>query len=125
LPILDCIIALFVYVDDQMKDVACHSQEILNPSELVTIGLLYALKGVGQSAFYRWLFHNYRHLFPRLPDRTRLFRRLAARQDWTDRFLAEDGLRDIADSYAVYDSADFRTGVAAFIAKTKPNFEGR
>jgi enoyl-CoA hydratase/carnithine racemase len=33
--------------------------------------------------------------------------------------------RDIADSYAVYDSADFRTGVAAFIAKTKPNFEGR
>ena len=101
MPILDCIIALFVYVDDQMKDVACHSQEILNPSELVTIGLLYALKGVGQSAFYRWLFHNYRHLFPRLPDRTRLFRRLAARQDWTDRFLAEDGLRDIADSYGI------------------------
>lgn len=33
--------------------------------------------------------------------------------------------RDVADSYAVYDSADFRAGVAAFIAKTKPNFEGR
>jgi enoyl-CoA hydratase/carnithine racemase len=33
--------------------------------------------------------------------------------------------RDIVDSYAVYDSADFRAGVAAFIAKTKPSFEGR
>jgi len=33
--------------------------------------------------------------------------------------------RDVVDSYSVYDSADFRAGVAAFIAKTKPNFEGR
>jgi len=33
--------------------------------------------------------------------------------------------RDIADSYAVYGSADFRAGVAAFIAKTRPIFEGR
>lgn len=107
MPIVDCIIALFVYVDDRMKDVPSHPQEILSPSELVTIGLLYALKGVGQTAFHRWLFHNYRHLFPHLPDRTRLFRRLAARQDWTDRFLAEDGFThilwvpDIADSYGI------------------------
>jgi hypothetical protein len=101
LPILDCIIALFVHVDDKMKDVKSHSQEILCPSELVTLGLLYALKGVNQSAFYRWLFHNYRHLFPRLPDRTRLFRRLAARQDWTEHFLADEGLLGIADSFGV------------------------
>jgi enoyl-CoA hydratase len=33
--------------------------------------------------------------------------------------------RDVADSYAVYASADFRAGVGAFIAKTKANFEGR
>ena len=101
MPILDCIIALFVFVDDQMKDVKNHPQEILSPAELVTIGLLYALKGVNQSAFYRWLFHNYRHLFPRLPDRTRLFRRLSARQDWTERFLADESLLGIVDSYGV------------------------
>lgn len=33
--------------------------------------------------------------------------------------------RDIRDSYAVYGSEDFRTGVAAFLAKTKPDFRGR
>ncbi len=33
--------------------------------------------------------------------------------------------RDIRDSYAVYGSEDFRTGVAAFLAKAKPDFRGR
>jgi len=101
MPILDCIIALYVFVDDQMSDVTDHPQQVLTPSELVTIGILYALKGTSQSAFYRWLHFNYRHLFPRLPDRTRLFRRLAAQQDWTDRFLADVGLLAIADSFGV------------------------
>ena len=43
---------------------------------LVTLGLLHALKGVGNRAFYRWLTRDYRPLFPRLPERTRLFRLL-------------------------------------------------
>jgi len=51
----------------------------LYPSELVTIGLLYALKGCGDRAFYRGLIGGYRPLFRRLPERTRLFRALTAR----------------------------------------------
>jgi hypothetical protein len=35
---------------------------------------LHALKGVGNRAFYRRLTRDYRALFPRLPERTRLFR---------------------------------------------------
>ena len=51
----DFIIDLFCRVDDRMKNVPNHSQASLWPSELVTIGLLFAVKGVGQRAFYRWL----------------------------------------------------------------------
>ncbi len=75
---VDFIIELFCRVDDAMKEVPKHSQAHLHPSELVTIGLLHALKGVGQRAFYRWLEGDYLPLFPGLPDRTRLFRALAA-----------------------------------------------
>ncbi len=38
----DSIIHVFCLVDDQMKEVPKHSQAKLYPSELVTIGLLYA-----------------------------------------------------------------------------------
>ncbi len=51
----DFITELFSTVDDTMSDVANHSQASLNPNEVVTIGLLYAIKGVGIRAFYRWL----------------------------------------------------------------------
>ena len=47
--------------------------------ELVTIGVLHAIKNVKQRPFYHWLKDNYGHLFPKLPERTRLFRRLAIR----------------------------------------------
>ena len=72
----DFIIDLFCRVDDRMKNVPNHSQAALWPSELVTIGMLFAVKGVGQQAFYRWLSRDYARWFPRLPERTRLFRRL-------------------------------------------------
>ena len=39
------IIALFVRVDDVMGAVPLHPQGLLYPSEIVTVGLLYALKG--------------------------------------------------------------------------------
>ena len=56
--IVDFITELFCRVDDAMQDVPHHTQQVLAPSELVTI-LLYALKGVGNRAFYRWLHANY------------------------------------------------------------------
>ena len=74
----DFIIDLFIRVDSVVGDLPKHPDAHLYPSELVTLGLLFALKGVGPRRFYRWLRNNYRHWFPHLPERTRLFRLLAA-----------------------------------------------
>ena len=51
----DFITELFCKVDDQLNDPPKHTQALLYPSEVVTIGLLYAIKGVSTRAFYRWL----------------------------------------------------------------------
>ena len=98
---IDFITNLFCRVDDRMRGVAKHPQARLYPSELVTIGILYALKGCGERAFYRWLTRDYRPLFRRLPERTRLFRALTAHRAWTDYFLAEPSLLGVADSYGI------------------------
>src|SRR5207253_2045651 len=84
---LEFITALFYEVDEQMRAIPKHPEARLWPSEVVTLGLLHALKGVGNRAFYRWLTRDYRPLFPRLPERTRLFRLLKTHQDWTRAFL--------------------------------------
>ena len=73
---VDFITSLFCKVADAMRDVPKHPQAKLYPSELVTIGRLFALKGDGEHACYRWLKRDYRPLFPHLPERTRLFRLL-------------------------------------------------
>lgn len=98
---IDFITELFCKVDDQMAQVPKHPQARLWPSEAVTIGLLYAIKGVGTWAFYRWLSHNYQPLFPKLPHRTRLFRLLRSKQAWTDWFLAAPSLLGVMDSYGI------------------------
>jgi hypothetical protein len=97
----DIIIGVYVRVDTVMADVPKHPQAELYPSELVTIGLLFALKGVGPRRFYRWLSDNYRSWFPRLPDRTRLFRLLTTHADWTEFFLAQPTLLGVADTYGI------------------------
>ena len=73
---LDFITAFFYEVDEQLRAIPKHPEAHLWPSEIVTLGLLHALKGVGNRAFYRWLTRDYRALFPRFPERTRLFRLL-------------------------------------------------
>jgi hypothetical protein len=60
----DFIIELFCRIDDAMKGVPKHSQSKLYPSEIVTLAILFAIKGVGQRAFYRWLKNNFSPLFP-------------------------------------------------------------
>lgn len=95
------IITLFCEVDDRMGDVAKHPQAQLWPSELVTIGLLFALKGGYFRAFYRWLVRDYAGLFGGLPHRTRLLRRLASHADWCDRFLADPTFFTVLDSYGI------------------------
>jgi hypothetical protein len=80
---IDCITALFCQVDEQMHALPKHPAAHLWPSEVVTLGLLHALRGMGNRAFYRWLTRDYRPLFPRLPERTRFFRLVRTHQDWT------------------------------------------
>ena len=92
---------LFCKLDDAITDATRHSQAILSVSEVVTIGILYAVKGVSQRAFYPWLKDNYGCRFPQLPERTRRFRRLHSQQYWTGRFLAQPTLMGIADRYGI------------------------
>lgn len=55
----DFITELFCRLDDQMGDLPKHSQANLYPSEIVTLGFLFALKGVSERGFYRWLKDNF------------------------------------------------------------------
>ncbi len=80
---VECITALFCQVDTHMQDIPKHPHATLWPSEVVTLGLLHALKGVGNRAFYRWLTRDYRALFPHVPERTRLFRLFSTHHAWT------------------------------------------
>ena len=98
---VEFITALFYEVDEQMGAVPKHPEALLWPSEVVTLGLLHALKGGGNRPFYRWLTRDYRALFPRLPERTRLFRLLKTHQDWTKVFLAAPTVLGVIDTYGI------------------------
>src|SRR5438046_9524806 len=97
----ELITALFYEVDDQLPAIPQHPEAHLWPSEVGTLGLLHARKGVGNRAFYRWLTRDYRALFPRLPERTRLFRLLKTHQDWTQAFLAAPTVLGVIDTYGI------------------------
>ncbi|HEX3051155.1 MAG TPA: hypothetical protein VHP83_10910 [Aggregatilineaceae bacterium] len=71
------------------------------PSEVVTIGLLFALKGGHFRAFCRWLKRDYAALCGGLPDRTTLRRQLRAQQQHTDRLLAEASMLNVVDSFPI------------------------
>lgn len=97
----DSIISLFLVVDDQLGPQPKHPQAKLYPSELVTIGVLCALKGTGFRTFYRWLKRDYDDLFGGLPERTRLLRLLRTHQNLTARFLAEPTCFTVIDTYGI------------------------
>jgi hypothetical protein len=97
----DFIMTLFCQVDDQMVDVPKHPNAKLYPSEVVTLALLFAIKGVGGRAFYRWLTRDYHAWFPQVPERTRLFRLFKTHTVWTARFLAAPTVLGVADSYGI------------------------
>ena len=78
---VEFITALFYEVDEQLRTIPKHPEAHLWPSEVVTLGLLHALKGGGNRAFSRWLTRDSRPWFPRLPERTRLFRLLTTHHD--------------------------------------------
>src|SRR6266581_3585950 len=98
---VDLITALFYEVDEQLRTLPKHPDTHLWPSEVVTLGLLHALKGVGNRAFSRWLTRDYRPLFPQLPECTRLFRLFTTHQDWPQVFLAAPTVLGIIDTYGI------------------------
>jgi hypothetical protein len=97
----DFIIALFYAVDQEMLDVPKHPEAKLYLSEVVTLALLFAIKGGGTRAFYRWLTRDYLSLFPQVPERTRLARLFKTHTAWTARFLAAPTVLGVADTYGI------------------------
>lgn len=99
----DIILNIFCLVDDSLPKIPRHSQAKLYPSELVTIGLLFALKGGFFRTFYRWLNRDYGTWFGdgSLPERTRLQRLLKTHQDWSDLLLADATFVTVIDSYPI------------------------
>jgi hypothetical protein len=92
---------LFCRVDDSMLTAEKTEQAHLYSSEVVTLGLLFALKGSGNRAFYRWLDRDYHPLFPRLPERTRLFRLFNEQQHWTQKLMVAPSLIGLIDTYGI------------------------
>ena len=97
---VDFITELFYRVDNELGN-AKHPLSNLYASEVVTLALLYALKGCGQRPFWRWLVRDYCSLFPQLPHRTSLFRLFNSHRHYVDHFLAEPSLIGVIDSYGI------------------------
>jgi len=121
----DIIITIFCDVDSRMLGIAKHPQAKLWPSELVTIGLLAALKGGRFRAFYRWLKRDYDGLFGGLPDRTRLQRALTVHRDWCQRLMAEPSFFTVIDSYPIELIFPIREGRSAQQVGGKSKDKGR
>jgi hypothetical protein len=97
----DFISELFYRVDEAMTAIPTHPLANLRPSEIVTVGILFALKGGGNRPFDHWLNREWRKLFPALPERTRLCRLLATPRTWTDKFLAAPAVWGGVNSYGI------------------------
>jgi hypothetical protein len=97
----EIIIHIFYHVDEHMKTAQRVPQTHLYPSEIVTIGILFALKGGHFRAFYRWLARDFAVLFAGLPHRTNLQRLLKTHQGHCDALLAEASVLTVPDSYPI------------------------
>lgn len=95
------IIALFCRVDDALKDIPHHPRALLAPSEIVTLALLFAFKNVSLRWFHTWVEANLGHLFPQLPERSRLLRLFVEHRPWAERFLAEATPEAVCDSLGI------------------------
>lgn len=123
----DIILHIFCFVDDHMPKIPRHPQARLYPSELVTIGILFVLKGGTFRAFYRWLKRDYGDWFGNgtLPERTRLLRLLKTHQDWCRYFLAEPTLFTVIDSFPIELIFPVRQGRSAQQTGKKGRDKGR
>ncbi len=101
MPTDEIIIRLFCMVDHELGLVNKRSDAHLYSSEIVTIGLLFALKGGRFRGFYRSLAANYRTWFPKLPERPRLQRLLRDHAEDTLPVLADPTFFTVVDTYGI------------------------
>lgn len=97
----DIIIQIFYLVDNGLGRIEKHPLSKLYPSEVVTIGILFALKGGHFRAFYRWLQRDYDGLFGGLPERTVLLRQLKTQQIHTDLLMESPSVLNVVDSFPI------------------------
>ena len=94
MPTIDFITQSFCCVDDKLRESRPnhkHSQAKLYPSEVVTLALLYALKGCGREGI----------TVPSLPHPPRLFRLFNSHGHHLEDFLADPSLIGVIDSYGI------------------------
>jgi hypothetical protein len=122
---VDIILHIFYHVDNGMLGVKKHPLSKLYPSEVVTIGILFALKGGHFRAFYRWLRRDYDELFGGLPERTVLQRQLRAQEVHTDLLIAEPSVLNVVDSFPMELIFPIREGRSDQQYGTKNKDKGR
>lgn len=119
------IILIFCAVDDGLGKIGKERNARLYPSEVVTIGILFALKGGHFRAFYRWLKRDYDALFAGLPERSALQRQLREQEHHADRLLAEPSLLNVIDSFPIELLFPIRQGRSARQIGHKSRDKGR
>src|SRR5262245_36342919 len=119
------IILIFCAVDDGLGRVKKERNAKLYPSEVVTIGILFALKGGHFRAFYRWLKRDYDSLFGGLPERTVLMRQLKTQQVHTDLLMDQPSLLNVVDSFPIELIFPIRAGRSAQQYGAKSRDKGR
>jgi len=97
----EMIIAMLCTVDDPIGSVKKVPQATLHPGEVLTIGLLFAVKGGHFRAFYGCLKRDYARLFGGLADRTTSGRPLVEQQALCDGRSATPRVLNVLDSYPV------------------------
>lgn len=95
------IIRLFCSIDETIGVVKKYPDERLHPSEVVTLMVLFAIKGGRFAAFYRWVKFNHEGLFPQLPEKSRLSRLFVTYESWCNLFLADASTLGIIDTYGI------------------------
>jgi hypothetical protein len=121
----EIIIHIFCEVDDSLPALFKEGHEKLYPSEVITIGILFALKGGRFRAFYRWLKRDYDGLFGGLPERTTVHRQLRDQQCHTNKLLAQPSVLNVVDSYPIELIFPIREGRSAQQVGKKGKDKGR
>ena len=97
----EIIIRLFCMVDDRIPHGKQRKDAALHPSESITIGLVFRLKGGKWRPFHRWLVANYAYLFPKIPEQSRLFRLIADWGDGVEEWHADASFFLILDTFGI------------------------